>query len=136
MNCIGPYASALAVLLMLGHSVYAADRLPNVVLIVADDLGYADLGCFGAKDIRTPRLDRMAAEGARFTSFNVAQAVCTASRAALMSGCYPNRIGLSGALHHTSTNGIHADETLLHEGKRGIWVPSICRSPDSKDLPK
>src|SRR5688500_16630226 len=55
---------------------------PNIILILADDLGYADLGCFGAKDIRTPNLDRLAGQGTRFTSFYVAQAVCTASRAA------------------------------------------------------
>ena len=93
----------------------AADRPPNVVMIVADDLGYGDLGCYGAADIRTPHLDRMAREGTRFTSFCVAQPVCTASRAALLSGCYPNRVGLSGALNHTSAVGIHPDETLLPE---------------------
>ena len=71
---------------------------PNVVLIYADDLGYADLGCFGAKGIATPNLDRMAAEGMRFTDFYVAQAVCSASRAALLTGCYPNRVGILGAL--------------------------------------
>lgn len=87
---------------------------PNVILIVADDLGYADLGCQGAA-YRTPNLDRMAAEGTRFTSFYVAQAVCTASRAALLTGCYPNRVGLQGALNHTSRNGIHEDEWLLPE---------------------
>jgi arylsulfatase A len=65
---------------------------PNVVLILADDLGYADLGCFGAQDIRTPHLDQLATQGTRFTDFYVAQPVCTASRAALLSGCYPNRI--------------------------------------------
>jgi arylsulfatase len=88
---------------------------PNVVLIVADDLGYGDLGCYGAKDVRTPNLDRLAADGTRFTSFCVAQPVCTASRAAIMSGCYPNRVGMAGALNHTSTIGIHPDETLLPE---------------------
>src|SRR5688572_28214764 len=62
----------------------------NVVLIVADDLGYGDLACFGSKTNRTPALDRMAADGTKFTSFYAAQAVCTASRAALMTGCYPN----------------------------------------------
>jgi len=93
----------------------AAERPPNVVLIVADDLGYGDVGCYGATDIRTPNLDRLAKEGTRFTSFCVAQPVCTASRAALMSGCYPNRIGLAGALNHTSTTGIHPDELLLPE---------------------
>lgn len=89
--------------------------MPNVILIVADDMGYADLSCQGARGYKTPHLDRMAAEGTRFTSFYVAQAVCTASRAALLSGCYPNRIGLEGALNHTSRNGIHADEWLLPE---------------------
>jgi len=96
---------------------YAADptRGPNVVLIVADDMGFADIGCYGANDIRTPNLDRLAKEGTRFLDFCVAQPVCTASRAAIMSGCYPNRIGLSGALNHTSTVGIHPDEMLLPE---------------------
>jgi len=90
-------------------------RPPNVVLILADDLGYADVGCFGATSIRTPHIDRLAREGTRFTSFYVGQAVCTASRAALLTGCYPNRIGMGGALNHTSTTGIHPDETLLSE---------------------
>lgn len=88
---------------------------PNIVLIFTDDLGYGDVGCFGAKDIETPNIDRLAKEGRRFTDFYVAQAVCTASRAALMTGCYPNRVSLSGALNHTSTNGIHPDELLLPE---------------------
>lgn len=93
----------------------SASPPPNVVLILADDLGYGDIGCFGATDVRTPNLDRMAREGTRFTSFYVAQAVCTASRAALMTGCYPNRVGLAGALNHTSNVGIHPDELLLPE---------------------
>ena len=99
---------------------------PNVVLILADDLGYSDLGCFGAKDIRTPNLDRLAAQGTRFTDFHVAQAVCTASRAALMSGCYPNRIGMAGALNHTSRNGIHPDEWLLPEMLKARGYATIC----------
>lgn len=88
-------------------------RAPNIVLIYADDLGYGDLGCYGARDIKTPHLDRLAAEGTRFTSFYVAQSVCTASRAALMTGSYPNRVGMSGALNHTSHTGLHPDEKLL-----------------------
>jgi arylsulfatase A-like enzyme/dienelactone hydrolase len=95
-----------------GASGAAADR-PNVVFIFCDDLGYADLGCYGAKDIRTPNIDRLAAEGTRFTSFYVAQAVCTASRAALMTGSYPNRVGMSGALNHTSTTGLNPREKTL-----------------------
>ncbi len=86
---------------------------PNVILILVDDLGYADLGCYGAKDIRTPHIDRIAAEGSTFTSFYVGQAVCTASRAALMTGAYPNRIGMGGALNHTSTTGLHPSEQTL-----------------------
>jgi arylsulfatase len=104
-----------ALALLAAGPALAADRPPNIVLIVADDMGYADAGCYGAKDIRTPNLDRMAREGTRFTNFCVAQPVCTASRAALLTGCYPNRIGLGGALNHTSTTGIHPDETLLSE---------------------
>lgn len=96
--------------------IVAADTSrPNIVLIFADDLGYSDIGCFGAKDIRTPNIDRLAIEGTRFTSFYVSQPVCTASRASLMTGCYANRIGLAGALNHTSKVGIHSDEVLLPE---------------------
>jgi arylsulfatase A-like enzyme/dienelactone hydrolase len=88
---------------------------PNIVIILTDDQGYADVGCFGATDIKTPNMDRLAKEGTRFTSFYVAQPVCTASRAALLTGCYSNRVGLGGALNHTSTVGISKQETLLSE---------------------
>jgi arylsulfatase A-like enzyme len=87
--------------------------LPNFVIILTDDQGYADVGCYGAKGIRTPNLDRMAAEGVRFTDFYVAQAVCSASRAALLTGCYPNRIGILGALSPLSTTGISDDEVTI-----------------------
>src|SRR4051812_37450176 len=66
---------------------------PNVVLIFCDDLAWSDLGCYGNRDAKTPNLDRMAREGIRFTDFYVGQPVCSASRAALMTGCYPNRVG-------------------------------------------
>lgn len=69
---------------------------PNIVLIFNDDQGYQDLGCYGSPDIRTPRVDQLAAEGMRFTDFYVASPVCSASRAALLTGCYPNRIGVRG----------------------------------------
>ncbi|MFM9030284.1 MAG: sulfatase, partial [Opitutaceae bacterium] len=111
-------ATAVALItftLLAGGLRAAASERPNIVLILADDLGYADLGCYGAKDIATPHLDRLAAEGTRFTSFYVAQAVCTASRAALMSGFYPNRVGMSGALNHTSTTGLSPKERTLAE---------------------
>ncbi len=116
------------ILLLLGLSlgVQAADRPPNIVLILADDLGYSDLSCYGAKQIRTPNLDRMAKDGIRFTNFLVAQPVCTASRAALMTGCYPNRVGLSGALNHTSLTGIHPDEELLPELLKARGYATAC----------
>ncbi len=91
------------------------DVLPNVVLIYTDDQGYADLGCYGASTFATPNLDRMAAEGMRWTDFYVAQAVCSASRAALLTGCYPNRIGIRGALGPGSKVGIAESETTLAE---------------------
>jgi arylsulfatase A-like enzyme len=93
----------------------AAERLPNFVLIYCDDLGYADIGPFGAKGYSTPNLDRMAAEGMKLTDFQTAAAVCSASRAALLTGCYPQRVGILGALGPKSQNGIHDDEVLLPE---------------------
>ncbi|WP_414661941.1 sulfatase-like hydrolase/transferase [Horticoccus sp. 23ND18S-11] len=110
------FAATLLVLGLVACAVAAAPAAadqPNVIFIFADDLGYGDLGCYGAKDIRTPHIDRLAAEGTRFTSFYVAQSVCTASRAALMTGSYPNRVSMSGALNHTSPTGLHPREKLL-----------------------
>ncbi len=92
----------------------AAER-PNIVLIYADDLGYGDIATQGAKGFATPEIDQLGRDGTRFTSFYVAQPVCTASRAALLTGCYSNRVGLAGALNHTSEIGIHPEETLLSE---------------------
>jgi hypothetical protein len=80
---VGMGAAALAMPQFLGRAHAEGEkRRPNLVIIFTDDQGYADLGCFGAEDFETPNLDRMAAEGVRFTSFYVAQAVCGASRAA------------------------------------------------------
>src|SRR4051812_17898058 len=90
-------------------------RPPNIVLIFADDLGYADVGCFGARGYSTPNIDRLAAEGIRFTDFYVAQAVCSASRTALLTGCYPNRLGILGALGPESQIGINAEERTIAE---------------------
>jgi arylsulfatase len=122
LRCIDRAAIVLLVLFLDGlpagtaaPAPNAAERPPNVVVILADDLGYADLGCYGGPADATPALDRLAAAGTRFTSFYVGQAVCTASRAALLTGCYPNRIGMTGALNHTSPTGIHEDEQLLSE---------------------
>jgi arylsulfatase A len=99
--------------LLVATPLAAADRPPNFVFVYADDLGYGDLGCYGNKVIRTPNLDALAADGVRFTDFYVAQAVCSASRAALLTGCYSNRIGILGALNPSSRNGIHDRETTI-----------------------
>ncbi|PKA98815.1 arylsulfatase [Flavobacteriaceae bacterium MAR_2009_75] len=90
-------------------------KKPNVVLIFTDDQGYRDVGVFGADDIATPNLDRMAGEGVKLTSFYSAQAVCSASRAGILTGCYPNRIGIHNAMMPNSTIGLHPTETTIAE---------------------
>ena len=92
-----------------------AQKKPNVILIMMDDLGYGDLGVYGASQYQTPNLDKMAQEGVRFTHFLSAQAVCSASRAGLLTGCYPNRIGIAGALFPNSKVGINAEEETIAE---------------------
>jgi arylsulfatase A-like enzyme len=96
-------------------AAYPAEKVdrPNIVLILADDQGWADVGCYGAKDIETPNLDRMAREGVRFTDFYVAQAVCSASRAALLTGCYPNRLGILNALTPAHKIGLGPGERTI-----------------------
>ena len=88
---------------------------PNIVLIFTDDQGYNDVGVYGAADIATPNLDQMAKEGTMLTSYYSAQAVCSASRAGILTGCYPNRIGIHNALGPGNTHGINTSETTLAE---------------------
>ncbi len=95
-------------------------RPPNFIIIYADDLGYADVGPFSSTRDQhtrpqTPNLDRMASEGIRLTNFYVAQAVCSASRMALLTGSYPNRVGITGALNHTAKHGINPNEMTIAE---------------------
>ena len=108
----------LAIFLSFSVFVKAAEK-PNVVIIFCDDLGYGDIGCFGAEGYKTPHIDSIAKDGAKFTDFYVAQAVCSASRAALMTGCYSNRVGISGALSHRSKNGLNPNETTIAELLKG-----------------
>ena len=107
------YLIAFFILIFSSHA-YPLSK-PNIVIIFTDDQGYADVGCFGAKNHKTPNLDRMASEGRKFTDFYVAQAVCGASRAALLTGCYPNRIGMLGAPGPKSRHGINPNEMLIPE---------------------
>ena len=90
-------------------------ELPNFVIVFIDDMGYSDIGPFGAKGIETPNLDRMAAEGMKFTDFQVSSAVCSASRAALLTGCYHTRVGITGAIMPNRKIGLHPDEMTLAE---------------------
>ncbi len=87
----------------------------NIVIVFADDMGYGDLECYGAKGVRTPNLNLLAEQGARLTNFHVAQPVCSASRAALLTGCYPNRVSIHGALGPGSGRGLHPEEETLAE---------------------
>lgn len=99
---------------------------PNVVLIFIDDEGYGDVGCYGATGYETPHLDQMAAAGMKFTNFYSAQPVCSASRAGLMTGCYPNRIGISGALFPRDTVGINSNEYTMAEMFKAQGYATAC----------
>lgn len=104
-----------SVLASLLFAMPLAAEKPNIVLIMTDDQGWADVGVYGATEFETPHLDKMAEEGVHFTNWYVPQAVCGASRAGLLTGCYPNRIGMLGAPGPHSKHGIHEDELLLSE---------------------
>lgn len=105
-----------AVLLgLLPMHLLAQSQPPNVIVIYLDDMGYGDLGITGATGYSTPHIDRMAKEGALLTHYYAPQAVCSASRMALLTGCYPNRVGITGALMPDAQIGIHAAETTIAE---------------------
>ena len=90
-----------------------APKKPNVILILMDDMGYGDLGCYGGFPYKTPNINRLAANGMRFTNFYSAQAVCSASRAAFLTGCYPNRIGVNGAFSPSSGIALNPEEETI-----------------------
>jgi len=91
------------------------EKKPNFIVILTDDLGYGDVGVYGAEGYQTPNLDRMASEGIMFTDFYAASSVSTPSRAALMTGCYPQRVGLPEVLDSWSETGINSEETTIAE---------------------
>jgi arylsulfatase len=99
---------------------------PNIILIYLDDMGYGDLSITGAAGYQTPNLDKMAGSGMFFTHFYSPQAVCSASRAGLITGCYPNRVGITGALSHTSKTGISdREETIAEVLKKKGYATAI-----------
>jgi len=99
---------------------------PNFIIIFMDDQGYQDLGCFGSPNIKTPNIDRMAAEGMRFTDFYAASSVCTPSRAALLTGCYPKRVGGLGVLFPRDRRGLNPQETTIAEMLKKIGYRTAC----------
>jgi arylsulfatase A-like enzyme len=113
------YGSIIAGLAIASVSPVAAQtknvHKPNIILILMDDMGYGDLSCYGATQYKTPNIDRLAAEGMRFTNFCVSQAVCSASRAGLLTGCYSNRVGIKGALFPNSEIGLNPEEEIIPE---------------------
>lgn len=90
-------------------------RQPNIIQIVADDVGWDDLGCYGARDVRTPNIDRLAKEGVRFTNYYAPAPTCTPTRAALMTGCYAQRVSQTAVLFPDAKIGLHPEETTLAE---------------------
>ena len=98
----------------------------NLIVIFIDDLGYADIGAFGETKYPTPHLDQMAREGMKFTDFVSSTAVCSASRAALMTGCYHRRVGIAGALFPQSRIGINPDETTIAEIAKSAGYSTAC----------
>jgi len=127
--------AALTVLLMVAglQGLNAAEDMPpNIVFILCDNLGYGDTGCYGSSQHRTPHIDQLAAEGLRLTSFYSASGVCTPSRAALMTGCYPRRVGLDWTdpdghvLRPVSPNGLHPDEVTIAEVLKSAGYATTC----------
>ncbi|MBM3889342.1 MAG: sulfatase [Verrucomicrobia bacterium] len=110
----------------------AAERKPNFIFIFVDNLGYGDVSCYGSKLHRTPCLDRMAAEGTRFTSLYSCSGVCTPSRASLMTGCYPRRVNLhvsgsgSPVLKVMDTKGLHPNEITIAKALKGCGYTTMC----------
>jgi len=99
---------------------------PNFVVIFTDDQGYADVGCFGADGFETPNLDRMAAEGAKFTDFYSAAPVCSPSRAALLTGCYPMRVSIPRVLFPRDKIGLNPDEITIAEILKHRGYATCC----------
>lgn len=108
LACLGSQAA-------IGAASLAGNRPPNFVIFFADDLGYADVGCFDAPQVQTPHLDELAQQGMRMTSFYVSQAVCSASRSSLLTGCLNGRIGIQGALGPGSKVCLNSEEMTVAE---------------------
>ena len=131
---LGLAGAAMAGVALRGAAASAGrvDGKPNIVIIFCDDLGYGDIGCFGSTKHHTPNLDRMAAEGRRFTSFYVTSGVCTPSRSSLMTGCYPRRVNMHQneknlcVLFPVNQRGLNPDEITMAEVLKGQGYATAC----------
>lgn len=117
-------AAISSALLALGSDLQGGP--PNVVVIFTDDQGWGDLSCQGSEEIATPNIDRLAAEGMRFTDFYASQPVCSASRASLLTGCYANRLGIRGALAPSARSGLDPDEHTIAEVVKPLGYATAC----------
>ena len=120
---------AFILLALPGTSMVIADNAskPNFIIIFADDQGYNDLGCFGSEKIKTPNIDQLASEGRKFTSFYVPCSVCSPSRAALLTGCYPKRVGMEKhVLFPKSDYGLNPAEHTIANHLKGLGYATAC----------
>jgi len=120
---------AFILLALPGTSMVIAENAskPNFIIIFADDQGYNDLGCFGSEKIKTPNIDQLASEGRKFTSFYVPCSVCSPSRAALLTGCYPKRVGMEKhVLFPKSDYGLNPAEHTIANHLKGLGYATAC----------
>jgi len=125
LKALGIGVASLAAPSWIKGNQRTADK-PNFVIIFMDDQGYQDIGCFGSPSIRTPNLDRMADEGMRFTDFYAAASVCSPSRAALMTGCYPPRIGITKVLFPRDYIGLNPKEATIADVLKSRGYATAC----------
>ncbi len=126
LQTLGFGIASLAVPGCMKANQKAASGKPNFVIIFADDQGYQDVGCFGSPTIKTPNLDRMASEGMKFTDFYVAASICSPSRAALMTGCYPPRVGITKVLFPRDNIGLNPDEITIADILKSRGYATAC----------
>ena len=117
----------LIVIAALQPRLFAVDERPNFIIVFTDDQGYNDLGCFGSKTIKTPNIDRLAKEGRTYKSFYSACSVCSPSRAGLLTGCYPKRIGMHRhVLFPPSDYGLNSTEYTIADHLKAQGYATAC----------
>ncbi len=136
-----PLLTSIVVFLLACQCAVSAER-PNIIFVLVDDQGYYDLGCYGATEVKTPRIDAMAEAGIRFTDYYAAAPICSPSRAGLLTGCYPRRVGNHIWVHRAdSRTGIHPNELTLAELLKSSGYATACIGKwhlgfDEKFLPR